>query len=84
MSYQLPLEISREDQLWMARSSAIRGLLVTGETFDQLLDELPAVTQALFEVCRSQGWIFVTDAPEVEPDDIVWTIKLPHQVLLAA
>lgn len=84
MIHQLPLEISREDHLWMARSSAIRGLLVTGETFDQLLDALPSVTQALFEACRSHGWVFVRDAPEVEPGDIVWTILLPHQVLQAA
>ena len=84
MIHQLPLEISREDHLWMARSSAIRGLLVTGETFFQLLDALPTVTQALFESCRSHGWVFVIDTPEVEPGDIVWTILLPHQVLQAA
>ena len=84
MRCQLPLEISREDHFWMARSSAVTGLLVTGETFDQLLDELPVVTQALFEVSQEQGWSFVRDAPEIEPEDIVWIFNLPHQVLQAA
>ena len=84
MTYQLPLEISREENLWMARSTAIQGLLATGETFDQLLGELPAVVQALFEVCQDRGWAFVRDAPDAQPGDIVWVFQLPHPVLQAA
>lgn len=75
MTYQLPLEISREEKFWMARSSAIQGLLATGETLDQLFAELPSVVQALFEVCREKGWIFITDAPDVQPDDILWVFQ---------
>ena len=84
MTYQLPLEISREEEIWMARSSAIQGLLVTGETLDQLFAELPAVAQALFEVCREKGWTFIPDAPDVQPDDILWVFQLPHPLLQAA
>ena len=68
MTYQLPLEISREENIWMARSSTIQGFLVTGETLDQLFAELPAVAQALFEACREQGWTFINGAPDVQPN----------------
>ena len=71
MAYQLPLEITREDNIWMARSGAIKGFLVTGETLDQLFDEVPDVAQALFEVCREKGWIFVEGAPDIRLEDIV-------------
>jgi predicted RNase H-like HicB family nuclease len=84
MTYQLPLEISREESIWMARSSMIQGLLVTGETLDQLFAELPAVAQALFEVCREKGWTFIQGAPEVQPNDIVWVFQLPQPVLQVA
>jgi len=36
MAYQLPLEITREENLWMARSAAIQGFLATGATLDDL------------------------------------------------
>ena len=49
MAYNLPLEITHEDKIWMARSSAIQGLLVTGDTLEKLLEELPVVAQTLFE-----------------------------------
>ncbi len=84
MQYQLPLEISREENLWMARSTAIRGLLATGATLDELFGELPAVVEALFDVCRTHGWAFVKDAPDVAPGDIVWVFHLPHPNLQAA
>lgn len=84
MAYQLALEITREDQLWMARSSAIQGFLVTGDTLDQLFQELPDVTQALYEACREHGWPFVQDAPDLQPKDIVWLFKLPYPLLQAA
>lgn len=84
MAYQLPLEITREDQIWMARSSAIQGFLATGDTLDQLFQEVPDVTQALFEVCREKGWTFVESAPDIEPNDIVWLFALPYPILQAA
>lgn len=84
MAYQLPLEITREDHIWMARSAAIQGFLVTGDTLDQLFQEVPRVTQALYEVCHEQGWLFIQDAPEARPDDIIWTFELPYPVLQAA
>ena len=68
MTYQLPLEITREENLWMARSAAIQGFLATGETLDELFHEVPHVVQALYEVCRTQGWPFVKNAPDVEPN----------------
>ncbi|MBV7327378.1 hypothetical protein KFU94_03790 [Chloroflexi bacterium TSY] len=55
MEYQLPLKISREENLWMARTSAIQGFLATGETLDQLFHEIPNIVQALFEVCQDKG-----------------------------
>ncbi|MFN8495005.1 MAG: hypothetical protein U0350_45800 [Caldilineaceae bacterium] len=84
MTYQLPLEITREENLWMARSSAIQGFLATGETFDQLFGELPAIAQALFEVCQEKGWTFIKDAPGIQPKDIVWVFQLPHPILQVA
>lgn len=84
MAYQLPLQISREDNLWMARSASIQGFLATGETIDQLLGELPAVAEALFAVCQENGWTFVKDAPQVRPGDIVWVFQVPHPVIQAA
>ena len=83
MAYHLPLEVTREDDIWMARSSAIQGLLVTGASLDQVLDELPAVVQALFEVCQEKGWTFVKEAPNARLSDIVWVLELPHPLLQA-
>ncbi len=34
MAYQLPLEITREEDFWMARTLAIQGFLATGETLE--------------------------------------------------
>lgn len=84
MPYRLPLEITREDHTWMVRSLAIQGLLVTGDTLEQVLAELPVVAQALFEVCQEKGWSFVKDNPRIKLADIVWTVELPHQLLQAA
>jgi hypothetical protein len=84
MAYHLPLEITREDELWTARSPAIQGLLVTGDSLDQLLDELPVVAQALFEVCQEKGWSFVKDSPNARLADIVWVFELPHLLLQLA
>lgn len=71
MAYQLPLEITREEDLWMARTLAIQGFLATGETLDELFRAVPEVVQALYEVCHAQGWDFVKNAPAVEPNDIL-------------
>jgi hypothetical protein len=84
MAYHLPLEITREDELWMARSPAVQGLLVSGDSLDQLLDELPVVAQALFEACQEKGWSFVKDAPNARLKDIVWVFELPHLLLQPA
>jgi hypothetical protein len=84
MTHRLPLEITREDSLLMARSPAVPGLLVTGESINELLKELPLVAQALFETCREKGWSFVKDAPDARPADIVWVLELPHPALQAA
>ena len=56
----------------MARSSAIQGFLVTGDTLYQLCEEVPDVIQALYEVCRAQGWAFIKDVPDIQPQDIIW------------
>jgi hypothetical protein len=58
--------------MWMARSPAVPGLLVTGETLDQVLSELPIILQALFEACQEKGWEFVKGAHGARPSDIVW------------
>lgn len=63
MIYQLPLEVTHEEELWMARTTAIQGFLVTGETLDQLFHEVPEVAQALYEICRAKGWTFIKGAP---------------------
>jgi predicted RNase H-like HicB family nuclease len=84
MVYPLSLEITREDTLWMARSTAIQGLLVIGETLDELLEELPVVAQALFEACQEKGWNFVRNQPSVMLSDIVWVFELPHLLLQTA
>ena len=83
MAHRLPLEITREDSLWLARSPAVPGLLVTGESINELLNELPPVAQALDETCREKGWSFVKAAPDVRPADIVWVLELPHPTLQA-
>jgi hypothetical protein len=84
MTYQLPMEIIHEEELWMARSSAIQGFLATGETLDQLLHEVPTIVQSLYEICLEKGWTFIKDAPHAQPKDIVWVIELPHPILQAA
>jgi hypothetical protein len=78
MAYRLPLELTREGNIWMARSPNVQGLLVTEDTLDQVLGELPVVTQALFEACQDKGWVFVKDIPDARPPDIVWVLELPH------
>ena len=72
MRYHLPIEITQEGGLWMARSSAIQGLLVTGTSLAQLFSELPVVSKALFETCQEHGWSFVKGQPEIKLADIVW------------
>lgn len=84
MTYHLPLEITREDHLWMARSTAVRGLLVTGETLDTLFAELPHVTQALYDASQVNGWVFAKDAPDAQLENIVWVFELPHPLLQTA
>ncbi len=84
MAYHLPLEITHEDNTWMARSSAIQGLLVTGESLKQVLEELPVVAQALFEACQEKGWPFVKDTSDVALSDIIWVVELPHPLLQVA
>jgi predicted RNase H-like HicB family nuclease len=84
LAHHLPLEITREDDLWMVRSPAIQGLWITGETLERVLGELPAVAQALFEVCQEKGWSFVTNQPDLKLSDIVWVFELPHPLLQAA
>jgi hypothetical protein len=84
MAYHLPLEITHEEHLWMARSPAVPGLLVTGDTIPQLLGELPVVAQVLFQACREKGWAFVKDAPGADLSEIVWLLELPHPLLQAA
>ncbi len=71
MRYRLPLEISHEDGLWMARSADIQGFLVTGTTLDQLFADLPIVSQALFETCQAQGWSFVKGRSDIVPSELV-------------
>ena len=70
MRHQLPIEITQEDGLWMARSSAIQGLLVTGASLDQLFSELQVVSLALYDTCKVQGWSFVKGRPDVALSDI--------------
>ncbi|MEZ4863134.1 MAG: hypothetical protein R3C14_17575 [Caldilineaceae bacterium] len=84
MTYQLPLEIIHEEELWMARCAAIQGFLSTGETLDQLLHEVPTIIQSLYDVCREKGWTFIKDAPNAQPNDIVWVVGLPHPILQVA
>lgn len=84
MAYHLTLEITHEDHTWMARTSAIQGLLVTGDTLEKLLEELPIVAQALFEVCQEKGWAFIANAPDVMLSDVVWVFELPHPLLQTA
>lgn len=84
MAYRLPLELTREGDVWMARSPAVQGLLVTGDTLDQVLGELPTVMQALFEACHEKGWAFVKDVPDARPSDIVWVLELLHPSRQAA
>jgi hypothetical protein len=84
MTYHLPLEITHEEYLWMARSPVVPGLLVTSDTIAQLLSELPVVAQALFQACQEKGWAFVKDTPEADLSEIVWVLELPHPLLQAA
>ena len=84
MHHHLTLELSNEDGLWMARSSKIQGLLVTGTSLDQLFAELPIVSQALYEACNQQGWSFVKGQPDIAPSDIVWLFELPQPQLETA
>lgn len=84
MPYRLPLEVTREDHIWMARSTDIQGLLVTGDTLEQLFAELPIVAQALFDTCQEKGWSFVKHNHNVRLADIVWVMELPHPLLQAA
>lgn len=78
------LQVTREDDLWMARSALIQGLLVTGETLDDLFNELPRVAQALYEACQEKGWTFIKGAPHARPDDIVWVSELSQELLQTA
>jgi predicted RNase H-like HicB family nuclease len=81
MTYHLPLELTYESGVWLARSGAIQGLLVTGDTLDKLFDELPLVVQALFEACQEKGWTFVQESPNARPSDIVWVAEFPHTLI---
>ncbi len=81
---KISLEITREDDLWMARSTSIQGLLVTGETLDELFAELPRVAQTLYEACQEKGWVFIKGAPRVRPDEIVWVTEFSQEALQRA
>ncbi len=81
---KVPLQITREEDLWMARSALIQGLLVTGETLDDLFNELPPVAKALYEACQEQGWTFIKGAPRARPDDIVWVSEFSQEMLQTA
>jgi predicted RNase H-like HicB family nuclease len=50
----LPVQLTRENGSWMARCPDVQGLLVVGDTIDKVLDELPAVAEALYEACQEQ------------------------------
>lgn len=45
---RLPLEITHEEELWMAHRAALQLVLATGETLAQLLHEVPTMMQALY------------------------------------
>lgn len=79
-----PLQVTREDDLWMARSPLIQGLLVTGDTLDELFNKLPHVARALYKACQERGWTFVKGAPHVHPEEIVWVTELPQEALQTA
>jgi hypothetical protein len=61
----------------MARSSLIKGLLVRGETLDELFDELPVVAQSLYAACQEKGWDFVKGASKARRNDIEGFIPYP-------
>ncbi len=81
---KVELKITREDDVWMARSPLIQGLLVTGDTLDELFNELPRVAQALYETCQEKGWTFITGAPNARPDEVVWVSEFSQASLQTA
>ncbi len=80
----LPVQLTRENGSWMARCPDVQGLLVVGDTIDRVLDELPAVAEALYEACQEKGWAFVTARPSVRLEDIVWVLEFPQPARVAA
>lgn len=81
---RVPLQVTREEDVWMARSPLVQGLLVTGDTLDELFNELPRVAQALYETCQEKGWTFIKGAPDTRPDEIVWVSEFPQEMLQIA
>jgi predicted RNase H-like HicB family nuclease len=84
MVYRLPLQLTRDEGIWLGRCPQVQGFLVTGETIDQVLAEVPVVAQALYEACREKGWSFVTDHPDAALENIVWVLELPQLAEAAA
>lgn len=80
---RLPLQLTRENGSWMARCPDVQGLLVTGETIDEVLYELPVVAEALYETCQEKGWTFVAAHPEARLEDIVWVLEFPQPARVA-
>lgn len=84
MSHRLTIYLTRENDTWMIRCPDVQGLLVTGDSISQVIEEFPVVVQALYEVCQKKGWTFVAGHPDVRPVDIIWVAELPQLALVAA
>lgn len=69
-----------EDGWYLVQCPAIEGLLAEGQTVGEALDNLRGNAQALYEMCQDEGLTFVTDQPQVRPEDIVWQIEIPQQM----
>ena len=49
----------------MIRCPDVQGLLVTGDSISQVLEEFPVVVQALYEACQEKGWTFIYPLPSL-------------------
>ena len=84
MSYRLSIHLTHEDDTWMIRCPDVQGLLVTGYSISQVLEELPVVAQALYKACREKGWTFVAGHPDARHEDIIWVAELPQPAMVVA
>ncbi|MCR4406761.1 MAG: type II toxin-antitoxin system HicB family antitoxin [Anaerolineae bacterium] len=77
-TYRLPVQIEKlEEGIYLATCPAIQGCHAEGHTVGEALDNLRSVFQVLYELCQEKNLPFITDAPGVPLESVIWKVEVP-------